>query len=35
MHLIILQKEQYHDLQNYMECVFYSLSSTEMILAQK
>ena len=28
MHLIILQKEQYYDLQNYMERVFYSMSST-------
>ena len=27
MHLIILQKEKYYDLQNYMECVFHSMSS--------
>ena len=29
MHLIILQKKQYYDLQNYMECVFNSMLHVE------
>ena len=26
-HIILHQKEQLYDLQNYMECIFYSLNS--------
>ena len=27
LHIILHQKEQFYDLQNYMECIFYSLNS--------